>query len=61
MTQKCRFPLFIIFSLIYLITVFGNLGMIELILLDSLLHTPMYFFLSHLSLMDFGYSSAVPR
>uniref|UniRef100_A0A8C0CNX1 Olfactory receptor family 5 subfamily B member 12 n=1 Tax=Balaenoptera musculus TaxID=9771 RepID=A0A8C0CNX1_BALMU len=52
---ECRFPLFIIFSLIYLITVIGNLGMIELVLLDSLLHTPMYFFLSHLSLMDFGF------
>ncbi|XP_037377342.1 olfactory receptor 5B12-like [Talpa occidentalis] len=54
-----QIPLFIIFSFIYLITLFGNLGMIELILLDSRLHTPMYFFLSNLSLVDFAYSSAV--
>ncbi|XP_040113678.1 olfactory receptor 5B12-like [Oryx dammah] len=30
-----------------------------LILLDSRLHTPMYVFLSHLSLMDLAYSTAV--
>ncbi|XP_075404204.1 olfactory receptor 5B12-like [Tenrec ecaudatus] len=51
--------LFITFFLIYLISLVGNLGMILLILLDSGLHTPMYFFLSSLSLADFGYSSAV--
>nr|XP_003421396.1 olfactory receptor 5B12-like [Loxodonta africana] len=56
---ELQIPLFIIFSLIYLITVVGNLGMMVLILLDSCLHTPMYFFLSCLSLVDFGYSSAV--
>ncbi|XP_046927433.1 olfactory receptor 5B3-like [Lynx rufus] len=52
-------PLFIMFTLIYLINVVGNLGMMALILLDSRLHTPMYFFLSNLSLVDFGYSTAV--
>uniref|UniRef100_A0A8C6R196 G-protein coupled receptors family 1 profile domain-containing protein n=1 Tax=Nannospalax galili TaxID=1026970 RepID=A0A8C6R196_NANGA len=43
-------PLFISFLLIYTITLFGNLGMTLLILLDSCLHTPMYFFLGNLSL-----------
>ncbi|KAB0371077.1 hypothetical protein FD755_017486 [Muntiacus reevesi] len=52
-------PLFMMFTLTYIITVVGNLGMITLILLDPHLHTPMYFFLSNLSLVDFGYSSAV--
>ena len=47
------------FSLIYLLTLVGNLGLTEPILLDSRLHTPMCFFLSQLSLVDFGYSSAV--
>ncbi|KAM9660548.1 LOW QUALITY PROTEIN: olfactory receptor 5B12-like [Trichechus inunguis] len=51
--------LFITFFLIYIITLIGNLGMTLLILLDSRLHTPMYFFLSNLFLVDFGYSSAV--
>ncbi|MBZ3869554.1 Olfactory receptor 5B2 [Sciurus carolinensis] len=55
-------PLFLTFLLIYTITLVGNLGMILLIVLDSCLHTPMYFFLGNLSLVDFCYSSAVtPR
>ncbi|XP_020831800.1 olfactory receptor 5B12-like [Phascolarctos cinereus] len=52
-------PLFILFTLIYLITVVENLGMVALISWDSHLHTPMYFFLSNLYLVDFGYSSAI--
>ncbi|XP_027716105.1 olfactory receptor 5B12-like [Vombatus ursinus] len=56
---ELQVPLFIMFTLIYLTTLVGNLGMIALIYWDSHLHTPMYFFLSNLSLVDFGYSSAV--
>ncbi|XP_058383427.1 olfactory receptor 5B2-like [Diceros bicornis minor] len=56
---ELQIPLFTIFTLIYLINVVGNLGMILLILLDSRLHTPMYFFLSNLSLVDICYSTAV--
>ncbi|XP_077720617.1 olfactory receptor 5B12-like [Canis aureus] len=56
---KLQIPLFLVFSLIYLITLAGNLGMMVLILMDSRLHNPMYFFLSNLSLVDFGYSTAV--
>ncbi|XP_049747750.1 olfactory receptor 5B12-like [Elephas maximus indicus] len=52
-------PLFLIFTVIYFITLVGNLGMIVLILLDSRLHTPMYFFLSNLSVVDCVYASAV--
>ncbi|XP_008071303.1 olfactory receptor 5B3-like [Carlito syrichta] len=57
--SELHIPLFIIFTLIYLINVAGNLGMVILILWDSHLHNPMYFFLSNLSLVDFCYSSAV--
>ncbi|KAM9658853.1 olfactory receptor 5B12-like [Trichechus inunguis] len=56
---ELQVPLFLIFTLIYLITLFGNLGMTILILLDSRLRTPMYFFLSNLSLVDCVYASAV--
>jgi olfactory receptor len=42
-------PLFITFLLIYIITLVGNLGMILLILMDSRLHTPMYYFLGTVS------------
>ncbi|NXL56350.1 O1019 protein, partial [Chordeiles acutipennis] len=51
--------LFVLFLLICVTSFVGNLGMIALIRLDSRLHTPMYFFLCHLSLVDLGNSSAV--
>ncbi|XP_062971791.1 olfactory receptor 5AP2-like [Cynocephalus volans] len=51
--------LFVAFLIVYMITVVGNLGMILLIRIDSHLHTPMYFFLSNLSLVDFCYSSVI--
>ncbi|XP_020838647.1 olfactory receptor 2D2-like [Phascolarctos cinereus] len=47
--------LFIIFLLLYLCSVMGNGLIIILICLDSHLHTPMYFFLSILSLLDMCY------
>ncbi|XP_047548310.1 olfactory receptor 5B3-like [Lutra lutra] len=56
---KLQLPLFIIFTLIYLITLVGNLGITMLIVLDSHLHMPMYFFLSNLSLVDLCYSTAI--
>ncbi|XP_042531596.1 olfactory receptor 5D13-like [Dipodomys spectabilis] len=52
-------PLFLVFLTIYTITVLGNLGMIFIIRLNPKLHTPMYFFLSHLSFVDFFYSSVI--
>ncbi|KAM6159116.1 LOW QUALITY PROTEIN: olfactory receptor 5G25-like [Rhynchocyon petersi] len=51
--------LFLILFVIYLVTLLGNLGMITLIWTDSRLHTPMYFFLSHLSFVDICSSSAI--
>ncbi|XP_051822805.1 olfactory receptor 5B12-like [Antechinus flavipes] len=56
---ELQVPLFIMFTLIYLITLVGNLGIVSLISWDSHLHTPMYFFLSNLSLVDFGFSSTI--
>ncbi|XP_059567140.1 olfactory receptor 5B3-like [Myotis daubentonii] len=56
---ELQVPLFIMFTVIYLISVVGNLGIIILILVDFRLHIPMYFFLSNLSLVDFCSSTAV--
>ncbi|XP_007497750.1 olfactory receptor 5B12-like [Monodelphis domestica] len=56
---ELQVPLFLMFMVIYVITVVGNLGMVVIISWDSPLHTPMYFFLSNLSLVDFGYSTAI--
>ncbi|XP_061334270.1 olfactory receptor 5AR1-like [Pezoporus flaviventris] len=52
-------PLFILFLLIYFITLVGNLGMVVLIRSSAQLQSPMYFFLSNLSLLDACYSSVV--
>ncbi|XP_049712163.1 olfactory receptor 8B12-like [Elephas maximus indicus] len=54
-----QIPLFFLFLCFYVITVMGNLGLITLIGLNSHLHTPMYFFLFNLSLIDFCYSSTI--
>ncbi|CAD7687317.1 unnamed protein product [Nyctereutes procyonoides] len=54
-----RVPLLLVFLFIYLITLVGNGGMMVIIHSDPHLHTPMYFFLSNLSFVDLGYSSAV--
>ncbi|XP_067406682.1 olfactory receptor 5J3-like [Emydura macquarii macquarii] len=56
---ELQVPLFVMFFLIYLITLLGNLGMILLIQIDPQLHTPMYFFLSNLSFLDICYSSTI--
>ncbi|XP_004645871.1 olfactory receptor 5M11 [Octodon degus] len=54
--------LFALFLLAYLITVLVNLGMATLVRLDSRLHTPMYFFVSHLALVDACYAcNATPQ
>ncbi|XP_044116605.1 olfactory receptor 145-like [Neovison vison] len=52
-----QFPLFCMFLVMYVITLLGNLGFVTLILLNSHLHTPMYFFLFNLSFIDLCYSS----
>nr|XP_020043164.1 olfactory receptor 8K3-like [Castor canadensis] len=52
-------PLFVLFLMIYAISVVDNLGMIILTMVDCRLQTPIYFFLRHLALTDLGYSTAV--
>ncbi|XP_069893462.1 olfactory receptor family 5 subfamily BS member 1 [Dipodomys merriami] len=51
--------LFVLFLVIYLLTLLGNLLMMLVITVDSHLHTPMYFFLRHLSFLDTIYSSVI--
>ncbi|KAK7812527.1 hypothetical protein U0070_014860 [Myodes glareolus] len=51
--------LFLVFSLIYLVTMIGNLGLVVLIYMERRLHTPMYIFLGNLALMDSCCSCAI--
>ncbi|XP_008567169.1 PREDICTED: olfactory receptor 3A1-like [Galeopterus variegatus] len=45
---------FVLFLLAYLVTVGGNLSILAAILVEPKLHTPMYFFLGNLSVLDVG-------
>ncbi|XP_029423153.1 olfactory receptor 8B3-like [Nannospalax galili] len=49
--------LFCVFLTMYMVTALGNLGLMILVLLNSHLHIPMYFFLLNLSFIDLCYSS----
>ncbi|KAM6393265.1 olfactory receptor 5J3-like [Pluvialis apricaria] len=51
--------LFLMFLLIYLVTILGNLGMIALIKTSPQLHSPMYYFLGNLAFVDLCSSTVV--
>ncbi|XP_053418930.1 olfactory receptor 5AL1 [Nycticebus coucang] len=51
--------LFGVFLVVYLASVMGNISLIVLIQVSPQLHTPMYFFLSHLAFVDFSFTSSV--
>ncbi|KAG8596519.1 hypothetical protein GDO81_001954 [Engystomops pustulosus] len=54
--------LFVIFLLLYLMSLGGNLTIATTIWVESKLHKPMYFFLGNLSFLDICYSSVtVPK
>ncbi|KAG8433616.1 hypothetical protein GDO86_017804 [Hymenochirus boettgeri] len=57
-----QLPLFLVFLLVYLMTLTGNLLIVLLICTDSHLQTPMYFFLGTLGCLDMSNSSVIiPR
>lgn len=54
--------LFVTVSVSYMITLVGNTTIILLFHLDPHLHTPMYFFLTNLSILDLCfYTSCIPQ
>uniref|UniRef100_A0A8C3RTM5 Olfactory receptor n=1 Tax=Chelydra serpentina TaxID=8475 RepID=A0A8C3RTM5_CHESE len=54
--------LFLLFLVIYMVTMVGNILIIVLVVADQHLHTPMYFFLGNLSCLEICYSSTIlPR
>nr|XP_017501634.2 olfactory receptor 4D5 [Manis javanica] len=59
---QLRFFFFIVFSVVYLMTVTGNLLIVAIVTSDPRLHTTMYFLLGSLSFLDFCYSTTTaPR
>ncbi|XP_069317784.1 olfactory receptor 2A1/2A42-like [Eulemur rufifrons] len=60
--KRIQMLLFGLFSLFYVLTLLGNGVILGLLSLDSRLHSPMYFFLSHLAIVDMAYAcSTVPQ
>ncbi|KAM4700680.1 olfactory receptor 6N1-like [Discoglossus pictus] len=60
--QRFQVLFFCVFLAIYLFTITGNGIIFLLVLLDQRLHTPMYIFVSNLSLIDMSYTSVtVPK
>uniref|UniRef100_F7GIH2 Olfactory receptor n=1 Tax=Monodelphis domestica TaxID=13616 RepID=F7GIH2_MONDO len=57
--QELQYILFLVFLVIYITSLVGNVGMILLIKCDARLHTPMYFFLQNLAFVDLCYTSAI--
>ncbi|XP_065270068.1 olfactory receptor 6M1-like [Emys orbicularis] len=49
---QLQLPLFLLFLMMYMLTLLGNALVIFMIRLDRRLHTPMHYFLSHLSLLE---------
>ncbi|XP_029770971.1 olfactory receptor 5T2-like [Suricata suricatta] len=56
---ELKIILFFLFLAIYLFTLMGNCGLVVLVIGDSRLHNPMYYFLSVLSSVDACYSSVI--
>ncbi|XP_076988127.1 olfactory receptor 13D1-like [Tamandua tetradactyla] len=58
---ELQLSLFVLCLIMYLIILLGNSLLIIISILDSRLHTPMYFFLGNLSFLDICYtSSSIP-
>ncbi|NXM26147.1 O11A1 protein, partial [Oxyruncus cristatus] len=51
--------LFLMFLLIYFVTVTGNTCIVVLVVVNQHLHTPMYFFLGNLACLEICYSSSI--
>ncbi|XP_072494601.1 olfactory receptor 5V1-like [Notamacropus eugenii] len=48
---------FLVFLVVYLVTLLGNFLILTAIRINPVLHTPMYYFLSNLSFLDICYTS----
>ncbi|XP_053555826.1 olfactory receptor 1102-like [Bombina bombina] len=57
--KELHFPLFVLFSAIYVLTILGNIGMAAIIWTSSQFHVAMYLFLFNLSLVDACFSTSV--
>ncbi|XP_051829967.1 olfactory receptor 287 [Antechinus flavipes] len=61
-TQGLQITLFLLFFIMYVLTVMGNMAIITLVCTNQRLQTPMYFFLCNLSFLEIWFTTAcVPK
>ncbi|XP_007539228.2 olfactory receptor 6F1-like [Erinaceus europaeus] len=61
-SQALQLSLFVLFLVMYVLTVGGNMAILMLVTTSHQLHTPMYFFLSNLSFLEIWYTTAtIPK
>ncbi|XP_033024517.1 olfactory receptor 6N1-like [Lacerta agilis] len=59
---KLEMVLFVLFLIIYILSLMGNLLIILIVVVDSRLQTPMYFFICNLSMVEVWYTTVtVPK
>ncbi|KAE8587993.1 hypothetical protein XENTR_v10022260 [Xenopus tropicalis] len=56
---QLQIPLFFVTLLVYIMCVFGNFAIIFLVITEPSLHTPMYFFISKLSVLEIMYVTCI--
>ncbi|XP_054850349.1 olfactory receptor 10G6-like [Eublepharis macularius] len=60
--KELKVPLLLFFLIMYILTLSGNSLILWVVVSNSQLHKPMYWFLGHLSILDMAFSSVVvPR
>ncbi|XP_058038378.1 olfactory receptor 10G6-like [Ahaetulla prasina] len=57
--EELKFPLLLFFSVVFILTLSGNVLIIGVVISDLQLHKPMYWFLCHLSILDMAFSAVV--
>ncbi|KAM9062235.1 olfactory receptor 287-like [Sarcophilus harrisii] len=61
-TQGLQITLFLLFLIMYMLTIMGNMAIITLVCTNQRLQTPMYFFLCNLSFLEIWFTTAcVPK
>ncbi|XP_030046628.1 olfactory receptor 1002-like [Microcaecilia unicolor] len=56
---KLQSLLFVMFLIMYILTLLGNISITTIVRVDPQLHKPMYYFLTNLSFVDICYSSTI--
>ncbi|XP_030400108.1 olfactory receptor 6F1-like [Gopherus evgoodei] len=61
-TRYFQMSLVVLFSVMYMLTILGNVSIIALVWINPQFHTPMYFFLCNLSFLEIWFTTAcVPK